>query len=67
MALAVTERRYNALHEKEPWHDGTFESWRKDYSASHPYHYLDGVGLWVSTDDLTPDDDFLGDSRQNGG
>ena len=59
MDLAAAERRYKTLHEKQPFHDGTFESWAKDPSLSHPYHFLDGVRIFVAETDLFPDDDFL--------
>lgn len=29
-------------------------------ATAEEYHYTDGVSLWVSDIDLTPDDDFLG-------
>lgn len=59
MALAAAKRTYEALHEKRPFHDGTFRSWREKPTELHPYHYNDGVRIWVSGYDLTPDDDFL--------
>lgn len=59
MALAAVNAKYDELHEKRKFHNGTFESWSEKRSDSHPFHYRDGVGLWVSRVDLTPDDDFL--------
>lgn len=50
---------YAHLHEALPFHDGTFRSWAKVRSRSHPYHFADGVRITVATTDLTPDDDFL--------
>lgn len=44
-ALEVTQRRLVAKHEK-----------KKRGSDLHP---LDGMRVWISEDDLTPDDDFV--------
>jgi hypothetical protein len=59
MEELAARRRYDMLHEREPYHDGTFENWSKDASAEFPYRYDDGVRIWVAPVDLTPDDDFL--------
>jgi hypothetical protein len=61
MALHAARRKYDALHKDAPYHDGMFTAWAKERSDAYPFHYLDGVEIWVSRDDLTPDDDFLGD------
>lgn len=60
--LAAANRRYAMLHEGAPYHDGSFARWAKEPSADFPFHYLDGVTIWLSPVDLTPDDDFLGQS-----
>lgn len=59
MELAAAERMYGDLHEERPFHDGTFTHWSKKASVRTPYHFLDGVRIWVSETDLSPDDDFL--------
>lgn len=59
MDLMAAERKWAALHDAMPYHDGSFKSWVKERSDSHPFHYTDGVRLWVSDVDYTPDDDFL--------
>jgi len=59
MESAAANRRYERLHEALPYHDGTFSSWAKNPSREHPYHFKDGVTVWVAPEDLTPDDDFL--------
>lgn len=59
MDLAAADRQYAALHEDAPWHDGTFTSWVEERDAGHPYHYSDGVRIWVSDVDYSPGDDFL--------
>lgn len=58
MVKAGAEAQYAALHDKFPYHDGTFGSWAKDRSASHPYHYFDGVHIGVAEKDLFPWDLF---------
>lgn len=60
MDQAAAERKWNTLHEKAPWHDGTFEDWAPDRSDSHPFHMNDGVQIWVDKTDWNPDDHFLG-------
>lgn len=47
--------------EDAPYHDGQFESWSKKRSTTHPFHYLDGVSIWVSRQEPGEDySDFLG-------
>ena len=58
MERVAAARQYERLHEDAPWHDGTFTSWRKEPSASHPYRADDGVTIWVASVDLNPDDEF---------
>lgn len=59
MQLRAAERLYGLLHEKQPYHDGTFKRWAKEPSPEFPFHYLDGVSLWLANEDTNPDDDFL--------
>lgn len=59
MAEAGAKALYADLHDAAPFHDGTFKSWHKTRSRTHPYHYSDGVTISVSGEDLSPDDDFL--------
>lgn len=49
---------YEALHEKRPYHDGTFTSWAERRGPSHPFHYNAGVSIGVADEDLTPWDEF---------
>lgn len=52
------------LHEKRPYHDGSFPDdlgqWSEKPSLARPFHYTDGVTIWMAPVDLSPDDDFLG-------
>lgn len=59
MVRDAVERKYERLHEHAPYHDGTFESWAKEPSVEHPYHFKAGVTIWVADHDVNPDDDFL--------
>ncbi len=43
-----------------PFHDGSFSRWSKEPSREFPFHYLDGVTIWLAPTDVNPDDDFLG-------
>jgi hypothetical protein len=59
VAQRVAIRHYNELHAEEPYHDGSFLNSAKSYSRQTPFRFDDGVTIWVSRQDLTPDDDFL--------
>lgn len=59
MQEKAAQRRWESLHHERPYHDGSFESWSKEPSLSHPFKYDDGVMIWVSKEDLSPADDFL--------
>lgn len=59
MARAAADWLYGDLHEKAPFHDGTFKEWSAKRTQATPYHFRDGVHIWVSREDLTPGDDFL--------
>lgn len=67
MDLAAAEWRYEQLHKDRPFHDGTFPTdrrkWAKERSLKRPYHYRDGVKLWISDVDHAPHDHFLGDAK----
>ncbi len=58
MEKQAADAAYAKLHEKEPYHDGSFTSWAKDRGPSHPYHFNDGVHIGVAGHDLTPHDLF---------
>ena len=60
MQLAAVNAMYDELHRERPFHDGTFRFWQEKRTPLTPFHYRDGVSIWLSRDDLTPDDDFLG-------
>lgn len=60
-AHAAAQRRFDEIHEDTPWHDGTYTVFTAKPTTATPFHYMDGVTLWVSSKDLSPDDDFLGD------
>lgn len=63
MATAAAGAKYDGLHEAQQYHDGSFMSWRKERSDSHPYRYNDGVRIGVAESDLVPWDHFT--SRVN--
>lgn len=64
MEQAGARARYERLHKEAPYHDGSFSSWAKERTNSHPYGMFDGVTIWVADRDLTPDDKFLSPHRQ---
>lgn len=59
MARAAAQWMYDQKHKDEPYHDGSWTFWSKDRSGAHPFHYMDGVRIWVSRENRTPDDDFI--------
>lgn len=61
--LEATKRRYQMLHEKKPYHDGTFKRWVEDASLDYPFHAFDGVSFWLSPVDIPDDDDWLGQAQ----
>lgn len=61
MELAAANRTYDRLHKEKPFHDGSWGSWRKEPSRSHPYHYRDGITLTVGREDTEPSGEFLTD------
>lgn len=52
METASAQAAYERLHEKRPWHDGTFTDWADAPSETHPFHHQHGIRIWVSTSDL---------------
>lgn len=59
MERTAADARYAKLHDDRKWHDGTFTSWVKEQSTSHPYRFDFGVTIGVADTDIRPDDDFL--------
>lgn len=59
MELAAADAMYKQIHEDRPFHDGTFNGWSEKRTAFAPYHFEDGVHLYVAEFDVNPDDDFL--------
>jgi hypothetical protein len=62
MERAAAAWKYERLHGDESsrrFHDGTFKNWSRERSAAFPYAHDDGVTIWVATEDLNPDDNFL--------
>ena len=61
MEREAASAAYADLHKDAPYHDGSFKSWAKERSRSHPYHYGDGVTFGVADHDLWPGDRFTTD------
>ena len=59
MDKVAAEARYDDLHDKAPYHDGTFKRWSAKRSDNFPYHCKDGVTIWAGSQDFNPDDKFL--------
>lgn len=51
--------RYEQAHKQLKYHDGTFKAWSAERSPQFPFHFNDGVRIWVSQENHTPDDKFL--------
>lgn len=58
MEQRAADALYAKVHEREPYHDGSFTSWSKDRSLDHPYHFNDGVSIGVTDYDIAPHDKF---------
>lgn len=58
MERDAAQALYADLHEKAPYHDGTFTDWEAKRSSSHPYHFNDGVSFGVAEADPSPWDLF---------
>ena len=58
-AQAWADRMYGEKHKDRPFHDGNDRGWSDKATARAPFHFRDGVRVWVSPYDLTPDDKFL--------
>lgn len=58
MERDAADAAYAKLHEKEPYHNGSFTSWSKDRGEEHPYHFRDGVSIGVTDHDVAPWDKF---------
>lgn len=56
---------YHEMHKDRPWHDGLGKIWMREQSALTPFRYDMGVSIWLSREDLTPDDDWLGQRAVN--
>lgn len=59
METEAAQAKYAQKREGNEWHDGSFKSWRKERSDSHPYKYTFGTKIWVSETDLGLGGDFL--------
>ncbi len=47
------------MHEERPFHDGTETVWASERSRATPYHFSEGVKIYVAEFDVNPDDQFL--------
>jgi hypothetical protein len=56
--LAAAERKYLALHEEQPYHDGTQTIFSEKPTKMTPFHVMDGMSFSLSERDDNPDDDF---------
>ena len=49
---------YQALHQEQGYHDGTFTRWAAERSAAYPYPAMAGVSIGAAANDLAPWDTF---------
>lgn len=71
MQLAASQRLYQLLHEKQPYHDGVMEdghfvNWSDTPSPEYPFHWSDGASIYMAPIDLGLGGDFLGRSVPGG-
>jgi hypothetical protein len=55
----TADRKYGELHKDKPFHDGTEKRWADAATPKVPFHFRDGVRVYVAPVDLHPDDNFL--------
>lgn len=55
----AAQAKFDQLHKKRPWHDGTMRRWAEERSDGFPYHYQHGTTIWVAETDLGLGGDFL--------
>lgn len=60
---AAAERLYDGLHEKRPYHDGSFQRWAEKPSEGYPFHYRDGITIVLLDHDANPGDKFTTDEN----
>lgn len=60
MQLEAVRGLYAELHKEQPFHDGTFTFWAEKRTKAHPFHFNDGVTIWLSPVELDSADEFLG-------
>lgn len=58
-AQSVADRLYAMKHDETPFHNGAERAWAKKATPGQAFHFRDGVHVWVSPEDLTPDDKFI--------
>lgn len=56
---SAADRLYAMKHDEAPFHSGKERAWAKKATKKQPYHYRDGVRVWVASEDLSPDDHFI--------
>lgn len=59
LELISAQRKYAELHKALPYHDGSFEEWVAEPSASHPFKYDEAMRIWVSEVDYDPEGTWL--------
>lgn len=59
MEREAAQAMYADLHADAPFHDGTFRNWSAKRNRITPYHFGEGVSIWVAPVDVNPEDDFL--------
>lgn len=63
MEAAAAQAQFDRLHEKRPWHDGSFADWAEEASDEYPYHHSFGTRIWVAETDLGLGGEFT--TREN--
>lgn len=59
MHEAAAQRQYKDLHKERPYHDGSFSRFTSEPTAATPFHFEDGVEIFVAAFDANPGDEFL--------
>lgn len=64
--LAAAQALYADQHMERPYHDGSFQSWSKERTRAYPFHYRDGVSMYLAPIEMDPDNQWLGSAGVDG-
>lgn len=73
METEAANRIWRERHKEEPFHDGTFQNWAKNFTEQTPYRFDDGAQVIATPVDIGLGENFVNplglqdDSDEGGG